>query len=115
MKLQLEMNKEFIPSDDTFKLGDKVVMITPAINEDYWIFRVKVSKEQSIVGFPKFGTVGVGFAKETDWNANLPFSCDSEKIYNHIRHNKGNKNIRRADCLKAITMIQKAAHNFKYR
>jgi hypothetical protein len=36
------------------------VMLTPLIDEDYWAYRVQLSDEQAIVGFPKFGTVGIG-------------------------------------------------------
>ena len=106
MKTVVEHNPDFTPSNDTLMGGR--VMITPAIKPDYWVLRVKVSKKQSIVAFPKFGTIGVGFAHETDWNTNLPYSVAAEKIYNHIRHNKGDKNIKKADCIRAIEAIQEA-------
>lgn len=86
-----------------------VVMMTPPINEDYWLYRVKVSERQAVVGFPKFMTIGVGFAVEEDWNTNLPYTCDAERIYEHIAHNKGDASIYREDCLAAIRMIQDAA------
>lgn len=91
-------------------LGDMgPVQITPPINEDYWQYRVRVSETQAIVGFEKFSTIGIGFAQEEDWNTNLPFPCPVEKIYDHIKHNKGDARIRRETCLRAILMVQLAA------
>lgn len=107
-KLTLEVNTDLKLSNDTINVGgNKVIMITPEINEDYWLLRVKLHKNgQSIVGFPKFTVIGIGFSQESDWNTNLPSSCETEKIYNHIRHNKGSKSIKKADCIAAIKMIQ---------
>jgi hypothetical protein len=85
------------------------IMITPPLGEDYWEYRVRLSDTQAVVGFPKFGTIGIGFAAEEDWNANLPYTCGTEEIYAHIQHNKGDESITRADCLQAIRMIQDAA------
>ena len=84
------------------------IAITPAIDEDYWAYRVRLSETQAIVGFPKFFTVGVGFAQEEDWNTNLPYTCGTEEIYEHIAHNKGDDSISREDCLTAIQMVQQA-------
>lgn len=75
------------------------VAMTPVIDENYWSYRVRLSQSQAIVGFPKFWTVGIGFACETDWNTNLPYTEDAEAIYDHISHNKGDDTIRRADCI----------------
>ena len=50
-----------------------VLMVTPALSESYWAYRVKLSDKQAMLGFPKFGTIGIGFAIEEDWNTNLPF------------------------------------------
>ena len=70
---------------------------------------MRLSETQSIVGFPKFGTVGIGFAQEEDWNTNLPYTCGTEEIYEHIDHNKGDDSITREDCIAAIRMIQDRA------
>ena len=72
-------------SDD----GSTVVMFTPPINSDYWAYRVRVADGQAVVGFGKFGTIGVGFAEEEDWNTNLPYTSDAESIRRHIWHNRG--------------------------
>lgn len=112
-KLTLEFNEKFKKSDDTFVAGKTMVMITPTVGEDYWMFRVRLSQKQSIIGFPKFTTIGIGFAVETDWNTNLPFNCDAETIYNHIKHNKGQKHIKRNDCIRAIEMIRESAKKYK--
>jgi len=65
------------------------VLFTPPINSDYWAYRVRVADGQAVVGFGKFGTIGVGFAEEEDWNTNLPYTTDAESIRRHIWHNRG--------------------------
>ncbi len=40
--------------------------------------------------------------------ANLPHTCDTEQIYEHIKANKGSDSISREDCIRAIKMIQEA-------
>ena len=67
---------------------------------------VKLYKDQSIVGFPKFGLIGIGFAQEENWNTNLPSNSGASTIFNHIRENKKYKQIKNADCVEAIKMIQ---------
>lgn len=89
--------------------GGGVVMITPPLDEDYWEYRVKLSETQAIVGFPKFMTIGIGFAEEEDWNTNLPYSSPANEIFDHIIHNKGDEGIADADVLKAIEMVRSAA------
>lgn len=85
------------------------IIVTPPINEDYWLFRVKLHKDQAILGFPKFFTIGIGFALEDDWNTNLPYPSEAEHICDHIWHNKKYKEITREQVIKAIKMIQKAS------
>lgn len=94
--------------DDPPLMGGRVA-ITPPIDENYWAYRVQLGHGQAIVGFPKFMTVGIGFALETDWNTNLPWTCEAEAIYQHIRRNKRFPGIRRTACLEAIRMVQDAA------
>jgi hypothetical protein len=103
-KLKLEISGQ---EDQTAQIGP--VMLTPPINEDYWTYRVALSGAQAIVGFPKFGTIGIGFAREEDWNTNLPYRCSAEEIYDHIEHNKGDDAITREDCVAAIEMIRQRA------
>jgi hypothetical protein len=93
--------------DETPRVGS--TMLTPPITEDYWEYRVVVGEGQAIVGFPKFFTIGIGFAVEEDWNTNLPYTSDADDIWNHIKHNKGDRSITKADCLAAIRMVQEAA------
>lgn len=87
------------------------LMITPPVgNEYYWAYRVRLSGKQAIVGFPKFGTVGIGFAvEEDDWNVNLPYTLETEKIFQHIRGNKGDDAISDDDVRAAIRLVQRAA------
>lgn len=63
------------------------VALAPAVGEDYWAYRVKLNDRQAVVGFPKFGTVGIGFAREDDWNTNLPYTCRTIDVVSHIWHN----------------------------
>lgn len=86
-----------------------ILSMAPLVDEDYWLFRVRLSDKQSIVGFPKFSTIGIGFSIEDDWNTNLPYTCPAKQIYHHIKHNKGDAAITWRDCMKAIIMVQGAA------
>lgn len=105
-KMQVEYNKEAIKEDSPICVGKSLVAITPAIGEDYWLIRVPVSENQAVVCFPKFFTIGIGFQKETDWNTNLPYTCSSEQIFNHISHNKGDDSITDESCIEAIELLQ---------
>ncbi|MGW4889617.1 hypothetical protein [Streptomyces murinus] len=93
-------------NNDTAFVGP--FMLTPPISEDYWAYRVCVAAGQAVVGFPKFNTIGIGFAVEEDWNTNLPYTCDAEQIYEHIEHNRGDESITREVCVAAIQLIQDA-------
>lgn len=86
-------------------------MIAPAVDEDYWEYRVIVGEHQAVVGFPKFSTIGIGFAVEDNWNTNLPYTSDTERIFQHIAENKGDDRISDDTVRAAIRMIQEAASN----
>jgi hypothetical protein len=88
------------------------IMLTPPVSEDYWLFRVRVGNGQAIVGFPKFRTIGIGFAQEEDWNTNFPYTCTTEETWEHIKHNKGDAAIADEDCIQAIRMVQDAAREY---
>ncbi|QKW15320.1 hypothetical protein [Verrucosispora sp. NA02020] len=103
-KLSLETKNQ---QDETVRIGP--VALTPAVDEGHWTYRVRLTGAQSIVGFPKFSTIGIGFAVEDDWNTNLPYTCTAEEIYEHIEHNRGDASITREDCIAAIRLIQEAA------
>jgi hypothetical protein len=104
MNLNLERRSEM---DRTAQIGP--AMLTPAIDEDYWAYRVRLSDKQAIVGFPKFMTIGIGFAVEEDWNTNLPYTCGTAEIAEHIAHNKGDDSISDDDVRAAIALVQAAA------
>lgn len=94
--------------DKTVRIGPAI--LTPPIDEDYWTYRVRLSDKQAVVGFPKFGTVGIGFAVEDyDWNVNLPYQSGTEEIFQHIQKNKGDDAISDDDVREAIRMVQRAA------
>lgn len=87
------------------------MMLTPALDENYWAYCVVLTPSQAIVGFPKFATIGIGFAVESeDWNTNLPYTCDAKQIFDHIAENKGDDSISDADCVAAIEMIRAAIY-----
>ena len=104
----IEVNEAFVKANTEFNIGNGVVSVTPPLDDKYWVLRVPVSDNQSIIAFPKFFTYGIGFQYEDDWNTNLPYSCDTIEIFNHIAHNKGDDNIPDQLCIDAIKLIQAA-------
>ncbi len=105
MELTLEWKEQ---PDRTPVIGP--IMMTPPVGEKgYWHYRVRLTDKQSIVGFPKFGTIGIGFeVEDEDWNTNLPYTQPAEKIFSHIKKNRGDDSISDEDCIRAIEMIQAA-------
>jgi hypothetical protein len=113
-KLEVEYKKGFEPVDNNIKVGRVLIMMTPDINEDYWIMRVKLYKDQAIVAFPKFSLIGVGFAIEKgSWNTNLPYQMSADSLYKHIEVNKHYKALTKERCLEAIKLIQKACAQYE--
>lgn len=86
-----------------------VGVTSPMVDEDYWALRVKVSDTQAVLGFEKFGTIGIGFAQEEDWNTNLPWIASSREIFEHIKHNKGDDAIPDERVIVAIHMVREGA------
>src|SRR4029079_19214317 len=91
--LHLEHRSEQADETLVVKAPGHTMLFTPPIDDDYWRWRVVVGDGQAIVGFPKFGTGGIGFAREGDWNTNLPYTQPAETIFDHISHNKGDDTI----------------------
>lgn len=89
--MSLELVLERRQQDDgttTIPIGPSAaVSLPPALGEDYWSYRVRLTPTQSVVGFPKFDTIGIGFAVEDDTNTNLPYTCATIDIVSHIWHN----------------------------
>ena len=119
-KLVVEYKEGFQPSKDTIRTNGGIIMFTPAIDEDYWIMRVKLyhdkklNKDQSIIAFPKFGLIGVGFAiEERSWNTNLPYQTDTERLYKHIRCNKKYRVITKQTCLEGLKLLQAACKQYE--
>lgn len=111
--MDVQINSKFVETDTTIKVGNALVMFTPPVGDDYWLFRVPLTDRQAIVGFPKFGTIGIGFQQEEDWNTNLPYFCGAGEIYNHIKHNKGDDSISDDACVEAIKAVQVQAKLLK--
>lgn len=122
MELKIEVNDKLVPDEDGQRTIDKkapdvfkeivqklklqgvVVLATPDIDEDYWLFRVRVTEKQAVVVFPKFGILGCGFQKEIDWNTNLPLDVDAERLWEHIKENKLDAD--KETTIKAIKLLQ---------
>lgn len=112
--MELEINEDCVDKTGKFAVGNTIATITPMVNSEYFLFRVKLFNDQAILGFPKFSTIGIGFAVEdNDWNTNLPYTCNSEEIFNHIKCNKKYKEITKEDCINAIELIQNACKIYK--
>jgi hypothetical protein len=123
MKLTLEVNQNCIDKTDKF-VGENSngqpfgFSICPVTSPDYWMFRVKLHREQAVLGFPKFGMIGVGMAVEKDGNTNLPLSPlrtpqeNAEKIANHIFCNKRYKVITKDMIVEAVRMIEDGAKQY---
>lgn len=107
-KLELERKQQ-----EAKGLVSDHLMITPLVDEDYWLFRVKLYKDQALLAFPKFMTFGIGFAKEEDRNTNLPYQADKEEIYEHIKHNKKYDEISKEEIIEAIKMLQEACKEYQ--
>lgn len=106
MKLVLETKGQA----DQSEVAPGIMLTPPVGDEGYWAYRVRLSNKQAVIGFPKFGTVGIGFAaEEDDWNVNLPYTSETERIFRHIRRNKGDDAIPDNDVREAIRLIQRAA------
>lgn len=103
MKVEIRENHPLATPEKM--IGDTLVMVTPNVNEDFWLLRVPVSKSQAVVAFPKFSMLGIGFQfEDKDWNTNLPWSVSAEEIYDHIKINR--KGARKPKCIQAIELLQ---------
>lgn len=104
----IEVNERFREVNTTIATATGgAISITPPIESSYFIARVPLFKDQAIQIFPKFFTIGCGFAQEEDWNTNLPLSTDANTIFNHIKHNKKYEEISDQQCIDAIKELQK--------
>lgn len=106
-KLKLEINGRNVRDKEAEeRMLASGIMITPPIDEDFWILRVKLFEDQYINAFPKFSTIGIGFAIEEDWNTNLPYTIAAENIWEHIKPNRRYIAIKKKRTCRAIKMIQ---------
>lgn len=112
MDLVLETKQQADTTKEVALPSGGTAIFTPEIDEDYWTFRVVVSQDpfQAVVGFPKFGTIGVGFAVEDDdWNTNLPYTVETDKIVDHIWRNRLPLDLSRDTVHEAVLLVQTAA------
>lgn len=117
MTLVLERRAQ---ADETGKVEVEgaTLAVAPPVDEDYWEYRVVVSEEpyQAVVGFPKFFTIGIGFAVEdADWNTNLPYKCETDMIVDHIWVNRKARGTAafREKVTEAVRLVQEAAKEDK--
>lgn len=107
--MALEFNEKFVEQSTKMKTDDGgTIEFSPVVYDEYYLFRVHLYKDQYLLAFPKFGTLGIGFALEDDWNTNLPYICDTDKIYDHIKCNKKYKEIKKRDVINAINELKAA-------
>lgn len=104
--MKIEVNPNAYNGTDSFVFDDTLFLIPPMVHEDYWLFRAQLKHGQAIVAFPKYATLGIGFAQETDWNTNLPAKCEPEEIFQHIRHNKQYEDISDDEVREAISAVR---------
>lgn len=88
---------------------NKSFLLGTAAKEEEILFRIKMFQDQELIAFPKFSSIAISFLIEEDWNTNLPYKCDEEEIYDHIKCNKKYKEIKKKDCIKAIIMLKAAS------
>lgn len=99
-------NMGIMSSENPITGKKSVLLVTPKLDEEYWLARVKIGKEQAVVCFPKFMTIGIGCQIEkNDWNTNLPYTCSAEEIYHHIRKNA--PSVKKEKFVAAIEELQK--------
>lgn len=123
MKLVLEVNENCI--DKTVKdvltndRGEHCgLMICPVVSKEYWLFRVKLCKDQAVLGFPKYGMVGVGMALEGNSNTNLPLCPigtaeeNGKRIARHIKVNKKYESITVQMIEDAIVLMVQGAERY---
>ena len=103
--MELEVNKNCLDKTTHYVANDNHIMVCPPTSADYWMFRVKLHKDQAVLGFPKYGLIGVGFAIEKDWNTNLPTNSGVSSIVNHIKHNRKYKAITDDMIKEAVELI----------
>lgn len=118
MKPRLEVNKNCIDKTIHYTAENNHIMVSPPTGEDYWMFRVKLYKDQAVLGFPKYGLIGVGMAQEEEGNVNKPLEKDSSPeananmIYSHIKCNKKYKSITMQMIKDAIILIGNGAAKY---
>lgn len=106
------VNVQMGPNDGGLMIG------SPIVTEDYWLFRVRLVKDQALLAFPKIGLLGVGFAiEEAEWNRNLPLVVDADEdrfevIWDHIKINKKYPSITKAMVFEALGLIEAAYKRF---
>lgn len=110
--MEVEVNKNTLADVGIFaqKGAPMVLYITPDIDEDYWLARVHVGKNQYVNLFPKMGIFGIGLAHEKEWNVNLPACMELDDIFNHIKDNSAVPYIRKAKIREAIQMLRVFIH-----
>jgi hypothetical protein len=108
--LEIEINADKESVEETFaKSHFGNAMITPRMGEGYWVARIRLHEDQYVQAFPKFFTLGIGFAKEEDdWNTNLPYTCGAEEIASHIWKNRKYDVISKDNLIRAIELLQEA-------
>jgi hypothetical protein len=113
VKLQVQVNGAHVSDRPPIQTpSGGTILVTPPLTSEFWLARVPVAKQQAVVCFPKFGTIGIGFQHEDDWNTNLPYTVPAEEIYDHIKHNKACR-ASKETCIAAIRLLSDYAAQLK--
>jgi hypothetical protein len=100
---------------DKGRVSGTGVFIGTGSTSDGWTYRVELpsstrTPRQAVVGFSKFGTIGIGFQYEDeDWNSNLPYGTPAAAIFAHICHNLGKDTVPANEAVAAIELVRAAA------
>jgi len=113
MKIEVDPNCE----DQSLRVfdssGEFIFTVTPQSKGGRrWLFRVKLKYDQAILGFPKMGTIGIGFAKEEDWDFNVPCEESVDVIFDNIKSNKRYSDISEREVREAIQMVKAVAQRY---
>ena len=107
-RLTVEVNVNFVEAGTAFPIpGGGTFIVTPPLDGDYFIARVVLHKDQAVQIFPKFMTIGCGFAiEEGSWNTNLPLAWNTDELVDHIWKNRKYEEITKEMVAEAVDLLK---------
>lgn len=86
---------------------EQAFIMTPQLTPDYWTYRVALSNGNAIVAAPEFGTLGIRYQIEDEYNVTNRWDYTANEIEALIRRNRP-ANTTREEAMSAIRKIQGA-------